>query len=120
MYYVSSRGEWEAYFKLFLTVVRDSCSRSIRTIHRILDLQQSYHAAARERSRSNNINAVVDMLFETPVIQPPDIISKTGITDAAARNLLRQLTEIGILSELRTIYPTVWVAGELLNVSRPE
>lgn len=119
MYDVSSRGAWEAYLRMFLNTATESCRRSIRTIHSILDLQQRYHAAAREKSRSNNINAVVDMLFEVPVIQPKHIVERLGITDAAARNLLRQLTETGILQERRNWYPTVWIAGELLNMSRP-
>lgn len=119
MYDVSSKGAWEAYLKMFLRVTVASCRRSITTIDRILDLQKRYHDVARSKSRSNNMNAVVDMLFETPVIQPPDIIKRTGITDAAARNLLRQLTEAGILEESKVFYPTVWLAGELLDVSRP-
>jgi Fic family protein len=119
MYYVSARGEWENYIRMFLRALRESCRRSIETVDRIIVLQKQYHDAARKASRSNNMNAVVDMLFERPVIQPPDVIRRTGITDAAARNLLRQLTEIGILEEWKHMYPTVWIAGELLDVSRP-
>ena len=119
MHDVSCKGGWEAFINFFLNTISDSCHRSTSTVHRILDLQKSYHEAARARSRSNNMNAVVDMLFETPVIQPPDIVERTGITDAAARNLLRRLTEIGILTEWTRFYPTVWVASELLDVSRP-
>lgn len=120
MYDVSSKGTWESYIAFFLDVVADSSKRATATVHRLLDLQKSYHATARAISRSNNMNTVVDMLFESPVIQPPDIIKRVGITDAAARNLLRQLTEAGILFEMTDRYPTVWVAGELLDVSRPQ
>lgn len=120
MYDVSSKGTWPSYLNMFLNVVAASCRRSIATVHRVLDLKDKYHEAAREKSRSNNMNAVIDMLFESPVIQPPDIIKRTGITDAAARNLLRQLVEIGILAEWRNMYPTVWIANELLDVSRPK
>lgn len=119
MYDVSCRSAWEPYLKMFFNTVTVSCHRSIQTISRILDLQQRYHAAARKISRSNNMSAVVDMLFEVPVIQPRHIVERLGITDAAARNLLRQLTEIGILQERRDRYPAVWIAGELLAVSRP-
>jgi len=119
MYNVSARSAWVPYLRMFLNTATESCRRTIGTIHRILDLQQRYHARAREVSRSNNMNAVVDMLFEAPVIQPKHIVDRLGITDAAARNLLRQLTETGILDEVRDMYPTVWFAGELIDVSRP-
>lgn len=120
MYDVSSKGAWDAYLNFFLSIVTESCKRTIQTVQRVLDLQKRYHRKAREISRSNNMNATIDLLFESPVIQPRDIMSKTGITDAAARSLLRQLTEAGILTEVPQYYPTVWVAGELLDESRPK
>lgn len=119
MYRVSSSGEWEDWIRFFLSVLETSCRRTVDTIDRILSLQQEYHEKARAASRSNNIGSVVDMLFESPVIRPANIVERLGITDAAARNILRQLTGLEILHELRGIYPMVWVAGELLDVSRP-
>jgi len=120
MYDISSKGAWEAFVGFFLDIVTQSCRRSIDTIHRILDLQQRYQEDARARSRSSNMTTVIDMLFDTPFIRPRDIVEKTGITDAAARNLLRQLTEIGIIVRRKQFYPTIWVAEELLEVSRPK
>lgn len=119
MYNVSCRGTWEAYLQMFLRTATASCHRATATIRRLLDLQRSYHARARDISRSNNMNAVVDFLFESPLIQPKDIVQRLDITDAAARNLLRQLTDAGILEEWKQFYPAVWVAGELLDLSRP-
>jgi len=119
MYNVSCRGAWEVYLRMFLRTATESCHRATATIRRVLDLQRDYHAKARDISRSNNMNAVVDFLFESPLIRPKDIVQRLDITDAAARNLLRQLTEAGILEEWKQFYPTVWVAGELLDVSRP-
>lgn len=119
MYDVSCSGAWEAYLQMFLRTTTESCHRATAMIRRLLDLQRSYHARAREMSRSNNMNAVVDFLFESPIIQPKDIVQRLALTDAAARNLLRQLTEAGILEEVKRFYPAVWVAGELLDISRP-
>lgn len=119
MYDVSCRGAWEAYLQMFLKTAAESSHRATATIRRLLDLQKAYHARAREKSRSNNINAVVDILFESPVVQPKELTQRLGITDAATRNLLRQLTEAGILDEWKQFYPAVWVAKELLDVSRP-
>lgn len=119
MYDVSCRGTWEAYLQMFLRTATDSCQRTTATVHRILDLKRDYDSRARDISRSNNMNAVVDFLFESPIIRPKDITQRLGITDAAARNLLRQLTDAGITAEWKQFYPAVWVAGELLDVSRP-
>jgi len=50
---------------------------------------------------------------------PRKIALQIGITDAAVRGLLRQLTEARILRELADMYPKIWIADELLAVSRP-
>ena len=120
MYAVSSKGCWEDWIVFFLDALTRSCARTIDTIDRTLKLQAKFHARAKTVSRSTNIVSVVDMLFDSPVIQASDIVNQLGITDAAARNLLRSLTECGIVAELSGHYPKVWFAGELLEVSRPQ
>jgi len=119
MYGVSSRGNWEDWIAFFLDTLCRSCERTTRTIDQVLELHERYHREAQAISRSNNIGRLVDMLFETPAVRVSDVVARVGITDAAARNLLRQLTEIGILREAKIYYPTAWIAAELIEVSRP-
>ena len=92
----------------------------MQTIDSILELHQLYHDKAAKVSRSNNLLAIIDMLFDQPVVQAKTIVKSLEITDAAARNLLRQLVELEILAEIGTYYPTVWIAAELINISRPD
>ncbi len=119
MYSVSARGGWTGCLRFFLEVLSLSCRRTVETIDRILVLQERYRVRAAAATRSTNMTAVVDMLFESPVIRPRTIVERIGITDAAARNLLRQLVDIGILRERRDLYPTIWLGEELLSLSRP-
>lgn len=120
MYDVSAHGAWENWINFFLQVATLSVKRAVRTIDSILDLHKSYHAKATSVSRSNNMLVLIDMLFDQPVVQAKTVVEKLGVTDAAARNLLRQLTDLGILVEARSHYPAAWVALELINISRPE
>ncbi len=119
MYRVSSEGCWEDWIEFFLTTLCRSCERTIRTIDQILELNERYHQQARAASRSNNIGLLVDILFETPAVQVSDVVRRVGISDAAARNILRQLTQLGILQELEHYYPSAWIATELIEVARP-
>jgi Fic family protein len=119
MYAVSSRGAWEEWIGFFLEVVTLSAQRAVRTIDAILALHQAYYERAQAISRSNNLLALIDMLFDQPVVQVKRVVEKLGITDAAARGLLRQLTSLGILKESRGFYPTAWIAAELIDISRP-
>ena len=119
MYSVSSEGRWEEWISFFAQTLAESCQRTIKTIDRVLELQSEYHNSAHAVSRSNNINRLVDLLFERPAVQVSDVVERIGITDAAARTLLRQLAEVGIIRELPDFYPRTWIAAELIEVSRP-
>ena len=120
MYQVSSQGAWSEWIKFFLNLLALSARRTVTTIDRILKLHEDWEKRAREISRSSNMLAVVDMLFNAPAIRARNIVDEVGITDAAARNLLRRLVKAGILIEATGYYPTIWLARELIEVSRPE
>lgn len=117
MYAVSARGEWENWISFFLETLSASCLRAVNTIDHVIELQIRYREAATTVSRSNNILAVIDMLFDSPVLRPGFIVNKVGITDAAARNLIKQLENLNIIEELPGLYPKVWWAPELIKAS---
>ncbi len=120
MYNTSARSAWEDWVVFFLEVAKLSALRAVRTIDAILKLQSDYRARATKISRSTNLLAAIDMLFDQPVVQAKRIVERLGITDAAARTLLRQLVSLGILAETRNYRPTAWIASELIDISRPE
>ena len=119
MYAVSSLGQWENWIRFFLTTLAKSARRTVATIDRVLALQAEYHARVAAVSRSNNMLAVIDMLFDSPVIRARQISERQGITDAAARNIIRQLVDLGILQELGSYYPMAWLARQISIVSAP-
>jgi Fic family protein len=119
MYAVSARGEWENWLDFFFSIAEQSARRATATIDAILDLHAKYTEKVKSVSRSSNLLSVIDMLFQSPAVQAKAIVSKIGVTDAAARRMLRQLEGLGILEQWRSFYPTVWIARDLLEVSRP-
>lgn len=120
MYQVSASGAWTQWINFFLQVAALSAGRTVRTIDRVLRLQAEYRERAIAVSRSSNLLSVIDMLFDRPAVQAKAVASHVGVTDQAARNFLRQLTELGILAEVKGQYPAVWVAQELIDLSRPD
>lgn len=119
MYAVSARSEWENWIEFFLEVATLSAQRTVHTIDRLLALNESYHDKVKAVSRSSNTLSIIDMLFRSPIIQAKTVVSELRVTDAAARKMLRLLTEIGILKERSDHYPTAWIATEIISVSRP-
>ena len=120
MYGVSSKGEWENWIDFFLEVATLSALRAVRTIDATLTLHQGYQEKVKAVSRSSNLLTLIDMLFKSPVVQAKSVVAELGVTDAAARIMLRQLTKLGILTESTSYFPTVWIARALIAVSRPE
>ncbi len=119
MYRVSAFGEWTEWLNFFFDTVTRTSTNTVVTIDRIIALQEQYKAKASSASTSVNLHKVVDMLFESPVVRPKNVVVNVGITDAAARTLLGKLVEMGILIEVDSVYPRAWVALELIQLSSP-
>ena len=118
MYRVSAFGEWTEWLNFFFEAVSRTSEETVKTIDRIICLQEDYKKRAAEASTSVNLLSVIDMLFEVPVVRPKSIVEKVGVTDAAARGLLNRLVELKILVEV-DVYPKVWVALDLIRQSEP-
>ncbi len=120
LYHVSANSAWEGWIGYFFEVLVASCTRTVGTIDRLLDLQSDYQGRARKISRSANLGVVIDRLFEQPFVRASNVVEWTGVTDAAARTLIRQLGSLGILTEVSNTYPTIWLAADLLRLARPD
>jgi Fic family protein len=120
LYAVSARGAWSDWLNFFLEIAALSANRTVRTIDRVLQLHADYRERAMSKYRSSNLLGVIDLVFTRPAVQARTVVERIGVTDAAARTLLRQLAGLAILEERADIYPTVWLARELIDVSRPE
>ena len=103
MYRVSAFGEWTGWLNFFFGAVSKSASATVDTIDQIISIQEEYKTRATAVSTSVNLHSVIDMLFETPVLRPRNIVENVGITDAAARTLLNRLVDLGILIEVDTV-----------------
>lgn len=119
MYEVSARGRWADWLNYFFGVVARSCRETIDTIDRLLALQQEYRVKAGGAIRSANVLTIVDMLFDSPVIFPKQIVEQLGISDVAARNLLAKLCGLDILHEVDGVYPKAFIASGIMRAANP-
>ena len=100
MYAVSRNGDWEGWIVFFLNVMRDSARNTITLAEQILTLQTRYRDELQRNYRSNNLLAVVDYLFEQPVVSIPTLKDRLGVTYHAARKTVETLIAEKILSEI--------------------
>lgn len=119
MYAVSARSAWSEWLVFFLSVIEQSCSLTIKTIDRVINLQAEYRKLVQDNIRTGKALTIVDLLFESPVVNV-SLVSKTlSVSDQAARKLLARLCEVNILKEHKNIYPRIYLAHGIIAATRP-
>jgi Fic family protein len=111
---VSTHGNWEAWLKYCLEGVVSQAMDTEKRCDKLLALHRDFHK--RLKGGSVRLSALVDSLFESPVISVRTVKRRFGVTYPTARADLRKLEMAGILMPLQdmqiiTYYcqPIYWV-----------
>jgi len=94
---VSTQGAWRDWVLFFLQGVLEQAVDAVDRAKRLQDLQLSWRTQLAHETRSVALLAVVDSLLDTPVVTSSEIMSRHQIGDSAARGIIRQLVDLGIL-----------------------
>lgn len=115
---VREKGEVQEWLQFFLTAVEAQASDGVQRAQRLIALRESYRqelAAARNRSA-----AVVDLMFENPVVTSAIVRDRLEISTQGALNLIRSLEERGWLTQAGTAgrgAATIWLAKEIFDAT---
>ncbi len=97
--HVSTDGAWEEWLSFFLTAVsfqaRDAIDRAVS----LTDLHEQYKKKLLATSVPGKMLALVDMIFESPVITIKQTRERLGISHTTAQSYISRLQEIGVLVE---------------------
>lgn len=99
---VRDGGDWEAWLGFFLRGVIEVAGEAAETARRIHFLREQHRTAITDRlgRGAGNGHRVLESLFDRPILTVADVRELTGITYAAANNLVARLVELGVLVEL--------------------
>lgn len=114
---VSTDGAWHEWIEFFLEIVEASARGSIEVVDRLIALQEDYRTRVAQATKSANPIALVDILFNNPIVTVRHVQDAFGVTYRAARNTINKLIEQGILLEVRRFHPTVFIAPEILRIA---
>ena len=89
-----------SWFRFFLTGVIETADNGVKTFENILCLQKEYEEIKSLGSRSANALKVVTELYKRPIASANWIAEIADISTASAYKLIRNLEEVGILSEV--------------------
>lgn len=116
---VRERGESAEWLRFFLDGVAIQATDAVDRAELLSDLRENYRARLRGgRSRAPE---VVDLLFANPILTVRHVRTRLGVSQPGATNLLRLLTQHGIVRELGE-GPGVrhrWMSDEVLRVLDP-
>ncbi|MGH3850587.1 MAG: Fic family protein, partial [Pseudonocardiaceae bacterium] len=118
--HVRERGEADAWLDFFLRGVAAQANDAVTRAEVLADLREKYRITLKgSRSRSQE---VADLLIGNPIMTVRHVQNQLGVSQPGAANLLRQLTQHGIVREIG-IRPGVrhrWIADDVLRVLDPE
>jgi Fic family protein len=98
---IRNEGDWEGWIKFFLRGVVEVSNGASDTSRAILQLRETHLAAAAKLSVGASIAIpALELLFQHPVLSIRIIESHVGCSFATAGNLVRELVDLGILSEV--------------------
>jgi Fic family protein len=124
-YYAKLRGisreqDWTGWIEFFLTAIREQARTNTERVRGILDLYERMKKRIAEVTRTQHVLKVLDTLFDRPIFESSDFVTRSGISKFTALKFLRQLREAGILASLREQSGRrsgVYAFSELLNLA---
>ncbi len=95
-------GDWESWIKFFVKGVDEVSRQATQTARDIVDLRERHRMLIVDSfgQVAGNGLKVLEYLFKNPIISVKLIMELTGVTFAAANQLMHRFEEIGVLHEI--------------------
>ncbi len=97
---VSRKGSWVAWIEFFLSAVEEQSRDVVWRTGELLALRKQYRSRFESARSSALLLALVDDLFETPVLMIPRVAKRLKITHRAAMLNVRKLVDAGVVEEV--------------------
>jgi len=97
---VSRKGSWAAWIEFSLSAVEEQSRDVVWRMENLLALRKQYRSRFESARSSALLLALVDDLFETPVLMIPRVAKRLKITHRAAMLNVRKLVDAGIVEEV--------------------
>lgn len=98
---ISKEGDWEGWLKYFLQGVGQVSQEAAETARKIIAMREEHRQLVIDqvRGRQNGL-ALLDDLYETPMVSVNYIRDHLGVSYGTANNLANDLAQVGILEEI--------------------
>lgn len=118
---VSTHGDWDRWVRYFLEGVRQQADEAIELSDRLIALHARYREELQAKRVTANALALVDLLFENPLVYTGRAQAELGVSAPTARNTIKALEEHGVVREITgRSWGRVYRADEIYALLRSE
>jgi Fic family protein len=112
---VSTAGDWEGWIKFCLDGVVEQAQDTEQRCDKLVTLHRNFHG--RLKGGSVRLSALVDSLFESPVVRVTGVKEKFRVTYHTAKADLEKLVRLGIVEQLTEMKTLTYYCPAIYNVS---
>jgi Fic family protein len=119
LFRVSTHNDWDGWICYFLTGVSTQAQEAADLADKLLELHNRYREELQARHVTANVLALIDALFENPLIYTRRAEDILDVSAPTARATIRKLEEHGILREItRRNWRKLYQADEIYTLLR--
>lgn len=98
---VRTKNDLKQWFKFFLVGMVQTSQKGITTFDAILKLQKEIEEQMQQsKSRGKYLRALMDFLYQKPIINAQKIMEVTEVSQATAYKIAEEMLQVGILKEI--------------------
>jgi len=98
---ISREADWNGWIAFFLAAITEQAKSNSQKVKDIMTLYEEMKTRIHEITHSQYVIHLLDAIFDRPIFETTDFVSRSGINKKTAMALLKQLREEDILSVLR-------------------
>ena len=117
---ISQKGEWNGWIEFFLKAICIQAKANSLKVKKIMSLYDDMKDKIHSTTHSQYTIHLLDAIFDRPIFETTDFISRSKINKKTAMALLKQLREQKIIAVLREgsgRKPSILCFPELLNIA---
>ena len=118
LFAVSTHGAWERWIELCLRATIDVCRDATARCEDLRLLRDDYHQ--KTDGMSGRMHQLIEGLFSNPMIRITDAAQRLDVTYPTAKSDILKLVELGILTEMREVFPRAYFSPAIFNAAYHE
>jgi Fic family protein len=112
---VSTRGEWLPWIGFFVSAVAHQAQDAEQRVRTLRQLRGTYRSRALQANAPARVFAIIDDLFESPMLTVESVSRKLAISRPTARTYIQRLEQMEIVTQIPSTYRGYWIATEIIS-----